>query len=161
MGRTSVRNAVRSYLTGSVIPNLQVVHKAKPRNWPASDFRTIGGAGSAASAWVYVESSVETRETTGKKSVSYVVSVQFLFRSQKTDVDAAEQDLDDLIDAIKARLRRKDTNGFPSPLGVNDGSIFQAAEDLLEDATDMTRDDTMQPSVRGFVRFDVKEWFNA
>lgn len=153
MGRTSVRAAIVAYLDGEVVPALMRVHASKPRNWAVGDFRSATEFSTAA-AYVYIEHTSEQREANGKKSIHYIVSLQLVFRSRHTNPDVAMTDFDGLIENIKTRLRAK------PPLGGAAG-IYEAAEHLLEDDSDLTRDTALTQNTRALVRFDVSEWFNA
>ena len=64
-------------------------------------------------------------------------------------------DFDTMIDAIKAKLRVK------PPLGVSDGTVFEAAEQLLEVTTDVPQHEPTQSEIWAEVRFDVSEWLTA
>ncbi len=159
MSRQTIRLAVKQYFDAPAIPGLVKVRTARPKNWPQpEDWRhetllsTMGG-------YVYIENVVERRAATGKRYLEYTVGLQLIFRTRDTDAEAAMAAFDTMIDAIKARARVKPPGG--GGLGVSDGTIFQAAEKLLEDLSDDTQDDPLLQSVRAVVRFDVSEWITA
>ena len=157
MGRADVRAAVAAYLTDEAVPNLIKVHPTKPRTWAQPSFLSADpSVKSTAAGFVYIVHVDEQREANGKKSLHYIVDLQLVFRTQYADPDDGIADFDTLIDGIKDRLRAK------PPLGVDDGSIFEAAEHQLEDDSDLTRDTAaIAQTVRALVRFDVSEWLNA
>lgn len=159
MSRSTIRTAVKNYFDAPAIPGLVKVRSARPKAWPTPDdwrhdtlLSTMGG-------YVYIEGVVEKRATTGKRYLEYTVGLQLIFRTRDTDAEAAMAAFDTMIDAIKAHARVKPAGG--GGLGVSDGSIFQAAEKLLEDLSDDTQDDALLQSVRAVVRFDVSEWITA
>lgn len=155
MSRATVRTAIREYFDGGVVPGLLHVRPARPKGWPVpNDFRSAT-LKSLASGYVYIESVTEQREATGKKSLEYIAGLRLLYRSRKTDAEAAMDDFDTLIDAIKAHLRADPR------LGTTDGSIFQAGEHVIEDLSDDSKDEALLQSVEAVVRFDVSEWLNA
>lgn len=166
MGYATVRANVAAYMTGNVVPGLNVVHKAKPVHWPHADWTwdpVATGRDWIANGFVYIERDVETRASTGKKMTDYDVAIVLRYQTRATGPQAGEdaQDaLDGLVDAMKARLRVK-TAGM-GPLGLPDQSVlWQAAERLLEVQFDLPRDEPIDNETWGVVRFDVAEWLTA
>lgn len=166
MGYATVRAASAAYMTGNVIPGLNVVHSAKPLAWPHDDWvwdPVATGRDWIANGFVHVERDVELRAATGKRFVDYDVALVLRFQTRRTGPTAgedAQDDYDALIDAVKARLRVK-TAGM-GPLGLADQStLWQAAERLLEAEHDLPRDDPIDNETWGVVRFDVSEWITA
>lgn len=156
MSRATVRSAVKTHLHGQVT-NLNAVHKAKPRAWKTTENRYDGTTPSSAVGYVHIESVADQRAATGKRHLEYTVALVFLFKSRRTDAELMMDEFDTLVEAIKARLR--DTSA--GPLGVSDGSIFEAAEHLLEDLTDEPQKKASHVSMWGVIRFDVSEWITA
>lgn len=154
MSRATVRAAVTAHLDGQVT-NLNAVHSAKPRSWKTTENRYDGTQPSAAVGYVHIESVVDRRAATGKRFLEYTVGLVFLFKSRRTDSEQMMDEFDELVEAIKARLRLR------PPLGVTDGTIFEAAEHLLEDLTDEPQKKASHVAMWGVIRFDVSEWINA
>lgn len=156
MSRATVRAAVTAHLDGEVT-NLNAVHRAKPRSWKTTENRYDGTQPSSAVGYVHIESVLDRRAATGKRFLEYTVGLVFLFKSRRTDAEQMMDEFDDLVEAIKAQLR--DTTS--GPLGVSDGTIFEAAEHLLEDLTDEPQKKASHVAMWGVIRFDVSEWLNA
>lgn len=162
MAIKAVRLAVKNYFDNGTpfgaVPGLAKVHRAKPRNWVDTDFALDASTGimSSSVAYPYFEGATESRIATGEKRIDYVVALIFQFRSWHTDADDAIDDFDDLVDAIKARVRadkRFGTGGTP---------IWQAGEHTLEHASEATQYEVApQQKLLAFVRFDVTEMILA
>lgn len=132
MSRKSVRNAVAAYFAPPVIPGLNTVFRAPVREVEGQQFFTgQGGDQSGAVAYVAVAYETDHRmsvpRVTGIKRATYRVALSILFRSTLVDtkdgdsdpLEAVQDACDDIIDAIKARLRADATLG---------GTVFSAGE---------------------------------
>lgn len=166
MGRRTVRTAVASYM-GSGVAGLNQVTRAKPRNvkpgsYGISTTRRFGAIG-----WLYIEGEHEHRMSSpvvaGKKQVTYMVGLRVDFRSELSDTETGIDAYDDIIEAIKAKLRADPTLGT-GPNGV----VFQAGEGDLAGAPDIEviADEPQESShttttIRSVVRFMLVEIITA
>lgn len=136
MSRKLVRNAVAAYFApttqGPVVAGLNTVFRSPAREIDGNEFFTgQGGDESGAAAYIAVAHEFDHRmshpRVTGKKRATYRVALAILFRSTRTDtadgdhdpLEAIQDDLDDIIDGVKDRLRADPT--------LN-GTVFSAGE---------------------------------
>lgn len=136
MSRKSVRNAVAAYFgptsSGPTIPGLNTVFRAPVRQVDGQQFFTgQGGDQSGAVAYVAVAQETDHRmsvpRVTGLKRATYRVALSILFKSFIADtkdgdsdpLEAVQDDLDDIVDAVKDHLRADATLG---------GTVFSAGE---------------------------------
>lgn len=158
MSRATVRSACKLWLDAPNVTGLLAVHSARPRNWKMSEIQFDATTPSSAAGFIHIESVDETRAANGKKVLSYIVALVFLFRTSRTDAGLAIDDYDALVDRIKARLRDH-TGGVV--LGGTQPAIFNAGENLLTDETDLPPDKPLLSDSWARVRWDVLEMINA
>lgn len=133
MSRKVVREAVANWIASAQITTLNQVFTSFPKriNFQVDSFP---GQNSRAAGVVFIESESESRlaiggvtsqgEGLGWKRVDYQVAFQIFHHSLQRDPVDAMDDFDQVIDAVKERLR----NGWHE-LGENDPDrIWQAAE---------------------------------
>lgn len=157
MSYATVRTACKTYLDAPAVPGLLKVHRAKPRNWKANEIKFNAVTPSSAAGFIHIEGAPELRVGTSKKHTIYTVALVLVFRTSRTDAEAAVDDFDTLIEAIKAKLRVKP----PVLGGIADPAIYDAAEGMLEVATDLPPDTALVGETWARVRFDVKEMITA
>jgi len=137
MSRAVVRARVQDYIASAQITTLNQVFSSFPKR---IDFQvnSFPGQQSRAAAVVFLESESESRlaiggvtsqgDGLGIKRVDYQVALQIFHHSLQRNAEDAMGDFDQLIDAIKDRLR----NGWHE-LGENDPNlIWQAAEPSID-----------------------------
>ena len=159
MSRATVRTAVAAYLDTPAVTGLRKVHKAKPLRFDTAEVRFDGDQRSSAHGYVHIESVAERRAATGKRYLDYTVGLVCHWRTRHTGPTGGQDrmdDLDALVEAIKARLRTKPVLG-----GTADAAIFDAAESLLQDTTDIPQDEAVGQSCWFVVRFNVDEMITA
>ena len=137
MSRAVVRARVQDYIASAQITTLNQVFSSFPKR---IDFQvnSFPGQQSRAAAVVFIESEGEERlaiggvtaqgQGLGIKRVDYQIALQIFHHSLQRNAEDAMGDFDQLIDAIKDRLR----NGWHE-LGENDPDlIWQAAEPSID-----------------------------
>jgi hypothetical protein len=135
MSRKVVREAVQSWIASAQINTLNQTFTSFPKR---IDFQTnsFPGQSSRAAAVVFIESEDEQRiaiggvgnmpvgEGFGIKRVDYSIALQIFHHSLQRNAQDAMDDFDELIDAVKTRLRQgQHTLGETNP-----NLIWQAAE---------------------------------
>jgi hypothetical protein len=135
MSRKVVREAVQSWIASAQINTLNQTFTSFPKR---IDFQTnsFPGQNSRAAAVVFIESEDEQRiaiggvgdmpvgEGFGIKRVDYSIALQIFHHSLQRNAQDAMDDFDELIDAVKIRLRQgQHTLGETNP-----NLIWQAAE---------------------------------
>jgi hypothetical protein len=135
MSRKVVREAVQSWIASAQINTLNQTFTSFPKR---IDFQTnsFPGQNSRAAAVVFIESEDEQRiaiggvgnmpvgEGFGIKRVDYSIALQIFHHSLQRNAQDAMDDFDELIDAVKTRLRQgQHTLGETNP-----NLIWQAAE---------------------------------
>jgi hypothetical protein len=135
MSRKVVREAVQSWIASAQIDTLNQTFTSFPKR---IDFQTnsFPGQNSRAAAVVFIESEDEQRiaiggvgnmpvgEGFGIKRVDYSIALQIFHHSLQRNAQDAMDDFDELIDAVKTRLRQgQHTLGETNP-----NLIWQAAE---------------------------------
>lgn len=135
MSRKVVREAVQSWIASAQIETLNQTFTSFPKR---IDFQvnSFPGQQSRAAAVVFIESEDEQRiaiggvgampvgEGFGIKRVDYSVALQVFHHSLQRNAEDAMDDFDELIDAVKTRLRQgQHTLGETNP-----NLIWQAAE---------------------------------
>jgi hypothetical protein len=135
MSRKVVREAVQSWIATAQIETLNQVFTSFPKR---IDFQvnSFPGQSSRAAAVVFIESEDEQRiaiggvgampvgEGFGIKRVDYSIALQVFHHSLQRNAEDAMDDFDQLIDAVKTRLRQgQHTLGETNP-----NLIWQAAE---------------------------------
>lgn len=135
MSRKVVREAVQSWIASAQINTLNQTFTSFPKR---IDFQvnSFPGQNSRAAAVVFIESEDEQRiaiggvgnmpvgEGFGIKRVDYSIALQIFHHSLQRNAEDAMNDFDQLIDAVKTRLREgQHTLGETNP-----NLIWQAAE---------------------------------
>lgn len=108
MSRATARTAIKERFSGQV-DGIKTVHKSFRRILKANEFIDTGRQSGA----VLVPFIVRERETRiavggehdGMKRVDYTVQLQLFFKSVKQDWEEAMDDLDAIVEALKARIR--------------------------------------------------------
>lgn len=133
MSRKVVREAVANWIASAQITTLNQVFTSFPKriNFQVDSFP---GQNSRAAGVVFIESENESRlaiggvtsqgEGLGWKRVDYQVAFQIFHHSLQRDPVDAMDDFDQVIDAVKERLR----NGWHELGENNPDRIWQAAE---------------------------------
>lgn len=137
MSRRVVREKVHEWISSAQITTLNQVFTSFPKriNFQVDSFP---GQVSRAAAVVFIESEAESRIAIGGvtsdgaghgwKRVDYSVALQIFHHSLQRNAEDAMDDFDQVIDAVKDRLR----NGFHT-LGEQDlNVIWQAAEPSID-----------------------------
>lgn len=124
-----VRAAVADYLTAADIPNLSELYPAPPFDTSDIPWGTVLPVGVATNAIgvVYLDTDEDTTVAYdgqgGRRVVTYEVAVELLLVDTSGAPSGAQDAQDDLIDAIKARLRTDPALGTDQA----DSGIIQAA----------------------------------
>jgi hypothetical protein len=112
MSRKLVRQAIAAYFAPPVVDGLSRVFTAPPRRVSGTDYFTAVGAGTqtGAVAFPFIEAEDEelialTGTSSAKKRILYQAALRVEFASDQAKAEAAMDDHDDIIDAIKALLR--------------------------------------------------------
>lgn len=134
MSRKQVRDHVADWISSAQITTLNQVFKSFPKriNFQVNAFP---GQNSRAAAVVFIEAESESRLAIGGaydgwKRVDYQVAFQIYHQSTQRNAEDAMDDFDNLIDAVKERLR---SGGHRLDLADSDGAIiWQAAEPLID-----------------------------
>ena len=140
MSRSTVREAVRSWIDSAQITTLNQTLSSFPKrlNFQVNSFP---GQNSRAAAVVFIENETESRIAIGGvesmssggaglgwKRVDYGIALQVFHHSLQRNAEDAMADFDNLMDAIKTRLR-----AGQHTLGDDDPSIiWQAAEPAID-----------------------------
>lgn len=137
MSRKVVREKVQDWIASAQISTLNQVFTSFPKriNFQVDSFP---GQVSRAAAVVFIESESESRIAIGGvlpsgaglgwKRVDYSVALQIFHHSLQRNAEDAMDDFDQVLDAVKDRLR----NGFHT-LGEQDPNvIWQAAEPSID-----------------------------
>jgi hypothetical protein len=167
MGRTFIRQTVANWFAPPAVEGLNTVYTASPRWAPGADFFQGAPAGteSGAIAFPYVEESHRTRialqgAPPGGKMAYYTIGLVVRFVSNAAEVQAAQDDHDNLIDAIVVRLESDKLLGT----GSNPERVFMAGEgDSVNGAdvhvqSDLPKQHGTQVTVWSVVRFAVLEY---
>lgn len=134
-----MRQAVQAYLQSQSIAHLNSIFRAQPTVIDGASFFTgAGGDQFGAVAYPYVVGSHESYEALQRRKITYTIDLIVAYRSTLAepgtgDVDAAEtamQNLDDIVDAIKASLR----TSTGRTLG---GVVFSAGEGAEQHQPDL------------------------
>lgn len=126
MSRKTIRAAVVDWFTAPPIPGLDAVYPTAMRDTALLPASGTTVTGSRASGFVWIVDDKERRVATpavaGVRLVDYTVHLQIVHLSwQVKEADAAD-DLDTLVEAVKARLRSDPR------LGQTPDVIFEAAQ---------------------------------
>lgn len=128
MGRATVRAQIASYFAPANVAGLSQIYRSRPNRIDPRVYNLSAGGGSGAVMVIHIPSADETRLTLGpptaaQKFDKHDISIEVLFQSVKVDAQAANDDLDALIDAFKVRFRADRTLG-----STNGVPIWQAGE---------------------------------
>lgn len=159
MSRATVRAGTAAFLDAPAVDGLVKVHTAKPRNGFGQVIAFDEVTPSGAEGYIHIETVDEKRAANGRKNLVYTVALVGLFRTSQMDAALAVGDYDAVIDAIKERLRDKSAGNILG--GLADPAIYNAAEQLLQDETDLPPDAPLTGDAWFRVRFDVSEMIPA
>lgn len=128
-----VRQAVAAYLTAAAIPNLAQVYADPPfdtSNIPWSQINPPGTTTNAVGV-IFIDSDEDTTVAMdgagGRRVVTYDVSLELLLVDVSGQPAGAQSAMDDLIDAVKVRLRTDPALGTDQ----SESAIIQAAVSQL------------------------------
>lgn len=139
MSRKVVRAKVAEWISSAQITNLNQVFTSFPKNLNFQ-VNSFPGQQSRGAGIVFIESENETRiaiggvgdmpigEGKGWKRVDYMVAFQLYMNSQQRNSEDAMEDFDNLIDAIKDRIRA----GQHTLGEIDPNLIWQAAEPFID-----------------------------
>lgn len=174
MGRKFIRQAVAAWFQPPAVAGLNTVYTAPHRWAPGQDFFNAAAPGlpSGAVAFPYVEQSHRQRISmqgapAGGKFSYYTVALVIRFKSNEGQVELAQDDHDDILDAMVVRLEQDKQLGtgptFAVPNPVE--QIFQAGEGDSPSGTDVHVMSDMpkllqngQVVIFSSIRFEVMEW---
>ena len=140
MSRATVREAVRNWIASAQITTLNQTLSSFPKRINFQE-KSFPGQNSRAAAVVFIENEQESRLAIGGvgamaeggfgkgwKRVDYGIALQVFHHSLQRNAEDAMSDFDNLIDAIKERLR-----AGQHTLGVDNlNIIWQAAEPAID-----------------------------
>jgi hypothetical protein len=140
MSRATVREAVRNWIASAQITTLNQTLSSFPKRINFQE-KSFPGQNSRAAAVVFIENEQESRIAIGGvqsmasggaglgwKRVDYGIALQIFHHSLQRNAEDAMSDFDNLIDAIKERLR-----AGQHTLGVDNlNIIWQAAEPAID-----------------------------
>jgi hypothetical protein len=153
-----VRSAVVEFFAPPSVPGLNKIYSSHPKRITGSDFHAGRPSGelTGSVAVVGILSETEERiatggEHSGKKWVHYAVELQVLLNSREQHSETAMADFDQVVDAVKERLRSdRRLNDFPV--------IFEAGEKQLDGEYGEPRLlEDGSTEIWGAVRFEVSE----
>lgn len=165
MSMASVRAGVSSFLTLPPIDGLRAVKKSMPLIVPGQDYGTGGGWTFGAVGIVHIAHSSDVVRAGGngphlERAVSYTLDFVLSGVDSGGNAEAATDNWDALVEAVKVRLRSDPalgTSGTPQPIlfaGVGNGVPNTNSPDLIVD-TDFPRQN------KGAVYFWAKVQFFA
>ena len=166
MGRADCRTAITTYLTGRAVPGVGAVHPARPKLVDASELDLAGMGGSGAVLIVHLPKDRRLRRalggrTGGEKTAVHDVALEVLFASVKPDALAAQDDHDQILDAIVAAVEADRTLGCGyQPSGQPAGPIWQAGEGDAGIDVEMAEPVLSGQVLRinAVIRFEAWEW---
>jgi len=173
MGYASIRTALVKYF--APIPQMQTVYKEAPWIINGGDFQLTPGTTAAAVGFIHIDHSVEERITlpayTGTKGVDYTVALVFLYKylrpfSEPGGVSPDEwvNGLDDLIDAIKTKIRADQNAAAPASIfqmGTGAGGSYAGEGPDLSVTQDLPEDNEEGIFTLCRVEFHVYELIQA
>lgn len=170
MGRRFIRNAIAAWFAPPAVLGLNTVYTAAPRWAPGTDFFTGAPAGteSGAIAFPHVEQSRRERialqgPAPGGKMALYTVGLVVRFVSNAQQTQAAQDDHDDIIDAIVVRLeadKRLGTEGQPEQIFVaGEGGLTPGPD--VDVQSDLPKQHGTQVTIWSVVRFEALEYIAA
>ena len=158
MSRQTVRSSIMEFFQPPAVPGLNKLYSSHPKRITGSDFHAGRPSGelTGAVAVVGILSENEERialggEHSGKKWVHYSVELQVLLNSREQHSEDAMTVFDEVIDAVKERLRsNRRLDNFPV--------IFEAGEKSLDGEYGEPRLlEDGSTEIWGSVRFEVSE----
>jgi hypothetical protein len=166
MSRKAVRHALAAWVAPGHVPGLNTVFRGQTRKITDADYfaNVPPGTASGCVAFPYIEQEHETQEAfTGNepsgKFVSYRAALVLRFCSNHVAMEDAQDDFDDVVEAIKQRIRSDKSMG---------GSVWQIGQGDTHGAPDfevladlpMTRKQGGQGATEiwGVIRFQVIEY---
>ena len=171
MGRKIVREKVAEWISSAQITTLNQVFTSFPKriNFQVNSFP---GQNSRAAAVVFIEGESESRlaiggvapmtdnygQGKGWKRVDYQIALQVFHHSLQREAENAMDDFDELIDAIKDRLRAgQHTLGDENP-----NEIWQAAEPNIDvQYGEPITNDQGSTETWAAIRFTVTQMINS
>lgn len=158
--RAAARTAVKTWLEAGNIQYLDAIFTAPPLRL---DFNKYGTAPHNCQIVVFIDEEGELRlalggEHSGKKRIDYTVSLEIYFRSTEPDTEAALAAFDELVDAIKARLRAD------RRLGQAESVVWQAGEGGFGIQCDfMDGNNVGGEPIEHYarVRFEITQWITS
>jgi hypothetical protein len=170
MGRKFVRNAVAQWFAPPAVAGLGTTYTGAERWMPGTDFFHSMPAGTASGAicFPYITDQHRTRVTLqgappGGKMAYYTVDLVVRFASNQSVVHLAQDDHDELIDAIVVRLESDKQLGT----ATQPEQLFMAAEGNTTEAADVrVRSDlpklvNNQVAIWSVVTFEALEWISG
>lgn len=161
--RAAARQALVDWLTAGNIDGLDIVHAAQPLRLDFNQY--AGSSDHQCQAVVMIDDEGELRfalggEHSGKKRIDYMVSLEVYHRTMLPDPVAALDAFDDVIDAIKARLRAD------RRLGTTEEIVWQAGEGSFGIQTEFQEPDEGQIGGEGIehyarIRFEITQWITS
>jgi hypothetical protein len=158
MSRTNVRAAVTDYFSSYEIAGVSKVLSAQPK---IIDFRDprLGSGPDRCFLIVFIEGEQEVRRslggpTSGKKQITYQISLNVLFHSVRTRMEESMDAYDVIIDSIKDAIRADRTFANPDVVWQAGASLVSAqhSEPELDGNTTM---------IHGVVSFPLIEYVTA
>ena len=132
VGRKEARDAIATFIAPPNVDGINQVFTSFPKR---IDFQVnaLPSDVSRCAAVIFIESERENRlaiggATNGIKRVDYSVAIQLFHHSMQRDAEDAMDDFDNLIDAIKERLRQ----GQHTLGEIDPNLIWQAAEPFID-----------------------------
>lgn len=167
MGRVFVRRTVAAWFAPPAVEGLNTVYTAAPRWAPGTDFFSGAPAGTAsgAIAFPHVEESHRQRVTLqgappGGKMAYYTVGLVVRFVSNAEQTQTAQDDHDEMIDAVVVRLesdKRLGTDGQAEMVFMAGEGDASAGPDIHV-SSDLPKQHGTQVTIWSLVRFEVLEW---
>jgi hypothetical protein len=165
MSRKSVRLAVAAWFAPPNIAGLNTVFTAEPRKITDADYMagTAAGTASGAVAYPFIEQEHETQNAfTGDsptgKFLYYRVALVLRFCSNRKQMESAQDDFDDIVERVKARIRSdKGMGGAVWQIGQGDTHGAPDIEVVADLPKTRLKGGTGAVEIWGLVRFLVVE----
>jgi hypothetical protein len=167
MSRKLVRHAAADWLTAAQIPGLDHVHPGKVKEIPWANYGT-GSSAHMCQAYVLVDRRPEVRlaggspgstgqPPNGQKEITSTVRVVVWFRSTDPDWLTAQDELDDITEAMLEQLRFTRTLGRPDVILA--AGEFSAG--IVQQDDEPEADDGGVMFARCTISFQTKEVINS
>lgn len=161
VGRKEVRSTLANFIAPPNVDGINQVFTSFPKRINF-EVNSLPSQLSRAAAVIFIESEREDRlaiggATSGVKRIDYSVAIQIFHHSLERDSEEAMNDLDNLIDNLKDKLRSDHQFGDP-----NGTLVWQAAEPVIEVyyGEPMSQNGT-STETWATVRFDVTQMIQA